>query len=139
VHASGNDGSGVTIAVIDTGVGTGTGPLTIAGTSMSAPHVAGVEVSFPDVVRVAGTPNGWAEGFTLAGEDELILDDAFNAFETIGYRTNSFAAQGDLVEFGIASEKTWETFAAAEIDIFIDVDGDGIDDSILVVAYFDAF
>jgi len=79
---------------------------------------------------------GWAEGFTLAGEDGLILDDAFNAFKAIGYRTNSFAALGDLVEFGIASEKTWETFAAAEIDIFIDVDGDGIDDSILVVADF---
>ncbi len=79
---------------------------------------------------------GWAEGFTLAGEDGLLLDDQFNAFQAIGYRSNSFAAFGDLIQFGIASERAWETFATAEIDIFIDVDKDGIDDAILVVADF---
>ncbi len=79
---------------------------------------------------------GWAEGFTLSAEDGLLLDDQFNAFKAIGYRSNSFAALGDLIEFGISSERTWETFATAEIDIFVDVDGDGIDDAILVVADF---
>ncbi len=79
---------------------------------------------------------GWAEGFTLSAEDGLLLDDQFNAFKAIGYRSNSFAALGDLIEIGISSERTWETFATAEIDIFVDVDGDGIDDAILVVADF---
>ena len=45
-------------------------------------------------------------------------------FNAIGFRTNSFFAPGDLVEFGISTERTWETLAAYEIDIFIDHDGD---------------
>ena len=83
-----------------------------------------------------GASVGWAEGFTLAAEDGLLLDDSFNAIKAIGYRSNSYAALGDLIEFGIASEKIWESFATAEIDIFIDVDHDGVDDAILVVADF---
>jgi len=79
---------------------------------------------------------GWAEGFTLAARDGLILDNAPNAFNATGFRTNSFAAFGDLVEFGISTEKPWETLAAYEIDIFVDVDSDGIDDFILVAADF---
>jgi len=79
---------------------------------------------------------GWAEGFTLAGKGGLLLDNEPNAFEAIGFRSASFAAAGDLIEFGIASERTWEAFSATEIDIFVDVDGDGIDDAILVVADF---
>jgi len=79
---------------------------------------------------------GWAEGFTLAGEDGLLLDKQPNAFKALGFRSASYAAFGDLIEFGVSSERIWENFAAAEIDIFVDVDGDGIDDAILVVADF---
>ncbi|MCB1692816.1 MAG: S8 family serine peptidase, partial [Pseudomonadales bacterium] len=79
---------------------------------------------------------GWAEGFTLTGEDGLLLDDKFNAFRAMGFRSNSYAAEGDLIEFGVASEKSWESFATGEIDIYVDVDGDGVDDAILIVADF---
>ena len=79
---------------------------------------------------------GWAEGFTLAGKGGDLLDKAPNAFKAVGYRSNSFAAPGDLIEFGIASERTWASFATTEVDIFVDVDSDGIDDAILVVADF---
>ncbi|MDX2416297.1 MAG: S8 family serine peptidase [Xanthomonadales bacterium] len=79
---------------------------------------------------------GWAEGFTLAGKDGLLLDKQFNAFKAVGFRSSSYAALGDLIEFGISSERIWENFSTAEIDIYVDVDGDGIDDAILVVADF---
>jgi len=91
-----------------------------------------------DVLKVSNKRGnvGWAEGFSLASEDGLLLDDTFNAFKAIGFRSNSYAAFGDLIEFGIASEAPWESFATGEIDIFVDVDGDGADDALLVVADF---
>lgn len=79
---------------------------------------------------------GWAEGFTLAARDGLVIDKETNSFNAIGVRSNSLAATGDLIEFGISSDRTWESLAPYEIDIFIDVDSDGIDDAILVVADF---
>ncbi|MBT8077820.1 MAG: S8 family serine peptidase [Gammaproteobacteria bacterium] len=79
---------------------------------------------------------GWAEGFTLAAEGDALLYDVPNSFRATGFRSGSFAALGDLVEFGVASQAPWETFAAYEIDIFVDHDGDGIDDYILVAADF---
>ena len=79
---------------------------------------------------------GWAEGFTLAGRDGLMLDGTTNSFNAVGVRTNFSAAFGDLVEFGISSDRTWETMAPFEIDIFVDVDADGADDFALVAALF---
>jgi subtilisin family serine protease len=79
---------------------------------------------------------GWAEGFTLAAVGGDILDDVPNAFNAMGFRSGSFAAEGDLVEFGVSSEAPWETLAAYEIDIFIDHDSDGVDDYVLVAADF---
>jgi len=79
---------------------------------------------------------GWAEGFTLAGRDGLLLDGRTNAFNALGVRSNNFAAAGDLVEFGISTDRTWESLAAFEVDIFVDVDADGVDDFILVAADF---
>ncbi|MCH7894690.1 MAG: S8 family serine peptidase [Proteobacteria bacterium] len=79
---------------------------------------------------------GWAEGFTLVGRDGLVLDKTTNSFNAVGVRTSSFAAIGDLVEFGISTDRTWESMAAYEIDIFVDVNADGIDDFILVAADF---
>ncbi|MCZ6536274.1 MAG: S8 family serine peptidase, partial [Gammaproteobacteria bacterium] len=79
---------------------------------------------------------GWAEGFTLTGRGGLVLDKTTNSFNAVGVRTNSFAAFGDLVEFGISTDRTWESMAVYEIDIFVDVNADGIDDFILVAADF---
>ncbi len=93
------------------------------------------EAGVLDVANKMGSV-GWAEGFTLAGEDGLLLDDEFNAFKEFGFRSNSLVAPGDLIEFGVSSERVWETFAAAEIDIFVDADGDGFSETVLVVADF---
>jgi hypothetical protein len=98
-----------------------------------------MKVEFDDdalTVKNGKSSVGWAEGFTLAGKDGLLLDKQPNAFKALGFRSNSYAALGDLIEFGVSSERTWETFATAEIDIYVDVDNDGIDDAILVVADF---
>ena len=79
---------------------------------------------------------GWAEGFTLAATDGLLLQDEPNAFDAVGTRTNSFAAEGDMVEFGISTDRIRDTLAPYEVDIFVDVDKDGVDDFILVAADF---
>lgn len=79
---------------------------------------------------------GWAEGFTLAGRGGELLDGTPNAIAKFGFRTGSFAAAGDLVEFGIAMERPWETLAAYEYDILVDVNEDGITDFVLVAADF---
>ncbi len=79
---------------------------------------------------------GWAEGFTLTGRDGLVLKGKTNAFNAIGVRTGSAFAFGDLVEFGVSTDRTWESLAPYEVDIFIDVNKDGVDDYILVMADF---
>ncbi len=79
---------------------------------------------------------GWAEGFTLVARDGLLIDGKPNSFNAIGVRTNDFLGTRDLIEFGISTDRTWETLAPYEVDIYIDVDKDGIDDYILVAADF---
>lgn len=78
---------------------------------------------------------GWAEGFTLATRGTGPGGTPYS-IEAIGFRTNSFAADGDLVEFGFATDRPWESLAPYEIDIFVDVDGDGVEDYVLVAADF---
>jgi hypothetical protein len=79
---------------------------------------------------------GWAEGFTVASLGRGQGGGAPYSINAIGVRTNSFAASGDLVEFGFSTGQPWESLAAYEIDIFIDVNSDGIDDFVLVAADF---
>ena len=87
-------------------------------------------------VSNGNTNVGWAEGFTLAGTDGLVVDGEPYSFDAVGVRTNSFAAEGDMVEFGISTDRIRDTLAPYEVDIFIDVDKDGVDDFILVAADF---
>ena len=87
-------------------------------------------------VRVSnqnGTAAGFAEGFTLTGEDGLFLDGTNNAIAAVGFRTGDPAAFFGLpvVEMGVASEAIWEAPSNLTWDFFIDVDGDGIDDVLL--------
>ena len=80
-----------------------------------------------------GPSLGWAEGFTQVGGEGLILDDEPQAIQALGFRTGTI--QGfDVVQFGLATERPWETLSAYEVDIFLDTDEDGTDDYVLVAA-----
>lgn len=75
---------------------------------------------------------GFAEGFTLIGKDGDLLNKVPNAIEAFGFRNSNFGFPA--VEFGVTTERPWETASAYEIDILIDADGDGDFETTLVAA-----
>ncbi len=77
-----------------------------------------------------GVAAGFAEGFTLTGEDGLFLDGTNNAIAAVGFRTNTFGPF-PVIEMAVASEAIWESPSNLEWDFYIDVDGDGSDDYLL--------
>jgi subtilisin family serine protease len=88
----------------------------------------------PNTVRVMnnGLSLGWAEGFTeadfqLNGSTEDLL------IKVVGYRTAALDGT-DVVQFGLAMSRLWESLSAYEVDIFLDVNEDGEDDYVLVAA-----
>ncbi len=85
-----------------------------------------------------GVAVGFAEGFTLTAQDGLFLDDVNNAIDAVGFRTNMFGPF-PVIEMGVASEATWEAPSNLEWDFFIDVDGDGSDDFLLLGIDFSVF
>jgi subtilisin family serine protease len=88
-----------------------------------------------NAIRVMNTgPSlGWAEGLTLAGGEGDILDDEPGAIRAFGFRSGAIDGT-DVVQFGLATERPWETLSAYEVDIFLDVNEDGEDDYVLVAA-----
>jgi hypothetical protein len=88
-----------------------------------------------DSVRVinSGPSLGWAEGLTWVGGEGTLLDDEPAAIAAFGFRTNNLDGV-DVVQFGLATERRWETLSAYEVDIFLDVNEDGEDDYVLVAA-----
>lgn len=86
------------------------------------------------VIKNKGVTTGFAEGFTLAGKNGLLLNKSPNAIKALGYRNNDFFGASNIVEFGIVTERPWESPSAYEIDILIDADSDGIFEKILVAA-----
>jgi hypothetical protein len=94
-----------------------------------------------NVSNQIGVAVGFAEGFTLTGQDGLFLDDVNNAIEAVGFRTADPAAFFGLpvIEMGVSSEAVWEAPSNLEWDFFIDVDGDGADDFLLLGIDFSVF
>lgn len=86
------------------------------------------------VVRNNGVSAGFAEGFTLAGKDGLLLHKMPNAINALGFRNSNFFGANNIVEFGITTERPWESPSAYEINMLIDADEDGIYEKVLVVA-----
>ena len=80
-----------------------------------------------------GPSLGWAEGFTPVGGEGLVLDNEPQAIEAFGFRTGNIDGF-DVVQFGLATERPWETLSAYEVDIFLDTNEDGTDDYVLVAA-----
>lgn len=79
---------------------------------------------------------GFADGFTLVGQDGLILDGTNNAIDATGFRTADPANWSGypVMEFGVASDAAWESPSNLEWDIYLDLDKDGNDDVVLVGA-----
>ena len=74
-------------------------------------------------LRNAGPSGGFADGYTLAGTDGLLLDKHPAAIFAFGYRT--FGGTGGIIDFGISTEEPWESMSAYEYDIFLDPGQDG--------------
>lgn len=81
------------------------------------------------VLHNQGQGAGIAEGFTLAGEGGLLLDDAPNAIKALGWRTADFGVP--VLQFGLATEQPWNNLSSLWSAMYIDTDEDGIDDYIL--------
>ncbi|AFV00141.1 S8 family serine peptidase [Simiduia agarivorans] len=81
------------------------------------------------VLHNQGQGMGIAEGFTLAGEGGLLLDDAPNAIKALGWRTADFGTP--VLQFGLATEQPWNNLSSLWSAMYIDTDEDGIDDYIL--------
>jgi len=87
-------------------------------------------------VRNLGPSLGWAEGFTLAklgGE----VADASNAIGAVGFRRADPAAYGfNVLEFGVATDKTFTHIANMIFDILVDTNADGAPDvELLAIDY----
>jgi subtilisin family serine protease len=89
------------------------------------------------VQNLGGQAAGFAEGFTLAGKDGLLLDGTNNAIDAMGFRSADYGIP--VMEIAVASEEVWESPSNLEWDIYLDLDKDGIDDAVLVGADFSAF
>lgn len=81
-----------------------------------------------------GASVGFAEGFTLIGEDGLLLDKQPNAIKSLGYRTTPFFGTDELLEFAVATERPWESASVYEVIMLIDADNDGVSETTLVAA-----
>jgi len=84
------------------------------------------------LIENTGVSAGFAEGFTLAARNGLVLKEKPNAIGALGYRSNNFFGASNIVEFGIATQQPWETPSVYEIDILVDADSDGIFETTLV-------
>ncbi|MDX2418632.1 MAG: S8 family serine peptidase [Xanthomonadales bacterium] len=88
------------------------------------------------VQNLGGQAVGFAEGFTLTGEDGLFLDGTNNSIDAVGFRSADpdFYFGFPVMEIAVASEQAWESPSNLEWDIYIDIDKDGVDDAVLVGA-----
>jgi len=77
---------------------------------------------------------GFADGFTLMGEDGLSLNGTNNSIDAVGYRTANPADYFGypVMEIGYASDKAWESPSNLVWDLYIDIDQDGSDDVLLI-------
>jgi subtilisin family serine protease len=81
-----------------------------------------------------GPAIGFAEGFTLAGVGGTGADNTYSSIAQLGVRRAdpTFYGGDQVVEFGIAFDRTWDHISNLEIDLFLDVDKNGTDDVRLV-------
>ncbi|MDE2091614.1 MAG: S8 family serine peptidase [Gammaproteobacteria bacterium] len=77
--------------------------------------------------RNSGASAGFAEGFTLAGLDGQLSDNTPASIRALGFRTDAISGYG-VVDFGLATDRPWNTLSSRLVQIFLDIDQDGVDD-----------
>ncbi len=85
--------------------------------------------SFGVSVKNNGPAAGWAEGFTLVGIGSTGSEGSYGSIAKVGVRLGDPAVYGgDVVEFGIAVDSRVEHLSNLDVDIFLDTNGDGVED-----------
>jgi len=82
-------------------------------------------------VRNKGPAIGFAEGFTLVNSGGEGADsNSYGSITHLGVRRADPAQYGglDVMEFGIVVDKAYETAYNLDVDLFLDIDRDGVDD-----------
>jgi hypothetical protein len=77
-----------------------------------------------------GPAIGFADGFTLAGSGGTGADNTYSSIAHLGVRRAdpTFYGGDQVVEFGIAFDRTWDHISNLEVDLFLDIDKNGTDD-----------
>ena len=97
--------------------------------------------SFGLDINNKGPAIGFAEGFTWVGSGGAGADNTYSSIAQLGVRRADPAVYGGLqvVEFGIAFDRTWDHISNLDVDIFIDADKNGTDDFRLAARDWTAF
>ena len=90
--------------------------------------------SFGLDIRNKGPAIGFAEGFTWVASGGTGADNTYGSIAQLGVRRGdpAFFGGDQVVEFGIAVDRTWDHISNLDVDIFIDADKNGTDDFRLV-------
>jgi subtilisin family serine protease len=92
-------------------------------------------------IRNKGPAIGFAEGFHWVASGGEGADDTYSTIAHLGVRRGdpAFFGGDQVVEFGIAFDKTWDHISNLDIDLFLDVDKNGTDDIRLAARDWTAF
>lgn len=84
-------------------------------------------------VKNHGPAIGFAEGFTLVGSGHTGVDDSYASISHVGVRRGDpLVYGGDVIEFGISVDLPYEHVSNLDVDVFLDTDGDSVEDTRLV-------
>jgi subtilisin family serine protease len=88
-----------------------------------------------------GPAIGFADGFTWVASGGTGADDTYSSIAHLGVRRAdpTFYGGDQVVEFGIAFDRTWDHISNLEVDLFLDVDKNGTDDIRLAARDWTAF
>ena len=84
-------------------------------------------------VKNHGPAIGFAEGFTLVSSGHTGADNSYSSISKVGVRRGDPDAYGgDVIEFGISVDLPYEHVSNLDVDVFLDTNGDGTEDTRLV-------
>jgi len=100
-----------------------------ASTMVAAPGAGSQGVD----VKNNGPAIGFAEGFTLVGSGHTGAENSYSSISKVGVRRGDPDVYGgDVIEFGISVDLPYEHISNLEVDVFLDTNGDGTEDTRLV-------
>jgi subtilisin family serine protease len=88
-----------------------------------------------------GPAIGFAEGFHWVASGGTGADDTYGSIAHLGVRRAdpNFYGGDQVVEFGIAVDRTWEHISNLDVDLFLDTNKDGVEDVRLAARDWTAF